>query len=81
MTAGCTRSAPRLNAPSYFANGVHQADAIRGLTRAFDRIVDLSVDPSALVSAENRLHSIIGSVYLEYERVLQGAGVATSRTS
>ena len=52
------------------------ADAVRGLTRAFDQIVDLSVDPCALVSAENGLHSAIGRVYLEYERALKGAGVA-----
>ena len=52
------------------------ADAIRGLTRAFDQIVDLSVDPSALASAENGLHSAIGSVYLGYEQALKGAGMA-----
>ncbi len=51
-------------------------NASKGLLRVFDQIVDRFVDVSALVSADNKLHRAIGTVYREYEQALKDAGVS-----
>ena len=60
----------------FFGHWRSPANSVRGLARAFDQIVDLSVAPQDLVFAENRLHGAIGSVYLEYQSALKDCSLA-----
>ena len=50
----------------FFHHWRSSADAVQGLARSFDQIVDRSVDPKDLIFANNRLHSVLGRAYLEY---------------